>query len=51
MSPPVAVVKSSALGEMVPLLWSMLPLCTADNGTSAPENGTIAVVNVASLYC
>jgi hypothetical protein len=25
--------------KMVPLLWSMLPLCTADNGTSAPENG------------
>jgi hypothetical protein len=24
---------------MVPLLWSMLPLCTADNGTSATENG------------
>ena len=25
---------------MVPLLWSMLPLCTPDNGTSAPENAT-----------
>ncbi len=24
---------------MVPLLWSMLPLCTTDNGTSATENG------------
>jgi len=39
MSPPVAVVKSSALLLMVPLLWSMLPLCTADNETSATENG------------
>jgi hypothetical protein len=26
--------------NMVPLLWSMLPLCTPDNGTSAPENAT-----------
>jgi hypothetical protein len=26
--------------NMVPLLRSMLPLCTADNGTSAPENAT-----------